>query len=72
MFSTYVPVIETSLSDFHKLTVAQMKATFHKQQPKVLNYRNYKFFNNDLFSNDLLHAIHLKGVSVGCKQFQDG
>ena len=22
------------------------------------------------FSNDLLHAIHLKGVNIGCKQFE--
>ena len=42
-------VIETGLSDFHKLTVTVMKSKFQKQSPKILNYRNYKYFDNDLF-----------------------
>ena len=42
-------VIETGLSDFHKLTLTVMKSTFHKQVPKILSYRNYKHFNNSLF-----------------------
>ena len=71
LYFQHTSVIETGLSDFHKLTVTQMKATFHKQQPKILNYRNYKFFNNDLFVKDLLHVIHVKGVNIGCKLFED-
>ena len=45
----HTSVIETGLSDFHKLTLTQMKYTFQKQQPKILNYRNYKFYNNGKF-----------------------
>ena len=36
----HTSVSETGLSDFHKLTLTQMKSTFQKQQPKILNYRN--------------------------------
>ena len=30
-------VIETGLSDFHKMTITVMKATFEKLQPRVVN-----------------------------------
>ena len=40
-------VIETGISDFHKLTVTTMKSNFQKQEPIIFNYRNYKRFNND-------------------------
>ena len=49
LYFQHTSIIETGLSDFHKLTVTQMKAKFIKQKPKILNYRNYKFFNNDTF-----------------------
>ena len=34
-------VIDTGLSDFHKLTLTTMKASFQKQEPKILHYRNF-------------------------------
>ena len=50
-------VIETGLSDLHKLTVTTMKSSFQKQEPVTLNYRNYKYCYNDNLRNDLLHEI---------------
>ena len=47
-------VIETGLSDFHKMTVNVMKTFFEKLQPRVVNYRDYKYFENDKFSTNLL------------------
>ena len=47
-------VIETGLSDFHKLVVTVMKTTYKKSQPKIITYRNYKYFNNDSFREGLL------------------
>ena len=35
---------ETGLSDFHKMTLTVLKSFFAKQKPRVLNYRNNKFF----------------------------
>ena len=42
-------VIETSLSDFHKMTVTVLRAFFKKAEPKVRSYRDYKNFTNDNF-----------------------
>ena len=41
-------VIETGISDFHKLTITTLKSSFIKQQPKIFNYRNFKCFNNEM------------------------
>ena len=64
-------VIETGLSDFHRLTITVMRVNFQKQIPKVLNYRNYKLFNNELFRNDLLKEFSVLGFqNVSCKDFE--
>ena len=64
-------VIETGLSDFHRLTITVMRVNFQKQIPKVLNYRNYKLFNNELFRNDLLMEFSVLGFqNVSCKDFE--
>ena len=46
--------IETGLSDFHKLVVTVMKTTYKKLQPKIINYRRYKYFNNEKFREELI------------------
>ena len=64
-------VIETGLSDFHRLTITVMRVNFQKQIPKVLNYRNYKLFNNELFRNDLLMEFSVLGFqNVSCKDLE--
>ena len=50
-------VIKTGLSDFHRMTVTVMKATFEKLQPRVVNYRDYKYFENCRFRADLLSEL---------------
>ena len=42
-------VIETGLSDFHKMTVTVLRAFFKKAEPKVISYRDYKNVTNDNF-----------------------
>ena len=42
-------VIGTGLSDFHKMTVAGIKASFQKMKPKIITYRNYKLLSNELY-----------------------
>ena len=37
-------IIETGLSDFHKLTVTVLKSYFKKRKPKELIYRDFKNF----------------------------
>ena len=50
-------VIETGLSDFHRMTVTITKMTFQKLKPRIINYRDYKFFDNVRYRNDLLQEI---------------
>ena len=50
-------VIATGLSDFHRMTVTVVKATFEKLQPRVVNYRDYQYFENCRFRADLLSEL---------------
>ena len=45
--------IETGISDFHKLVVTVLKVFYKKQNPKIIQYRNYKTFNDQLFRMEL-------------------
>ena len=57
-------VYETGLSDFHKLTFSVIKKYFQKQKPKIIKYRDYKSFNNDLFRNEVVEKLPLPNISV--------
>ena len=48
-------VIETGLSDFHRMIVTVMKSTYQKLLPKIKSYRCYKKFDNDRFRECLSH-----------------
>ena len=50
-------VLETGLSDFHKMTVTIMKASFQRLQPRIINYRDYRRFQNDVFRAELLSEL---------------
>ena len=71
--------LETGLSDFYKLTVTVLKTFFKKQSPKVISYRNYKNFSNDLFLTDLINEVSsndilegdLNGFLDACKRSPD-
>ena len=56
-------VLETGLSDFHKMTVTIMKASFQRLQPRIINYRDYRRFQNDVFREELLSE--LLNVNIG-------
>ena len=49
--------IETGLSDFHKLTLSIMKVFYKKQKPIIINYRDYRNFDNDAFMNDVKEKV---------------
>ena len=46
-------VIETGLSDFHKMYIKVIKMYYCKQKPSIIHYRKFKDFNNDSFIKDL-------------------
>ena len=65
-------VIETGLSDFHKLTVTVMKMSFSKQEPKIFYYRDNKTFNDEHFRNDLKYVFNKRGLNnISCSEFED-
>ena len=45
-------VIKKSLYDFYS-----MKATFEKLQPRVVSYKDWKYFENDRFRADVLSEL---------------
>ena len=64
----------TGLSNFHKMTLTVLKPSFAKQKPRILNYRNYKFFNNTLFRDQVLNKLinlNLQISDKGLKHFKE-
>ena len=54
-------MIETELSDFHKMIVAVMKMHFLKMKPQVVSYQKYKEFHNKTFLDSLRHELDVQG-----------
>ena len=50
-------VIETGLSDHHKLTAVVMKSCVPKQAPALVVYRDFKKFNNSCFREELYEEL---------------
>ena len=50
-------VIETGLSDFHLITLTVMRKSLKKLKARVINYRSYKLFSNEVFREDLLGKL---------------
>ena len=45
--------IETGISDFHKMVIAVLKVFSKKQKQKIIQYRSYKIFDNQVFQKEL-------------------
>ena len=52
-FSNRNKVIETGLSDFHKMNITVLKMFFSKQKHETVFFRNYKKFDNSAFREAL-------------------
>ena len=53
---------------WHILTV--LKSSFVKQKPRLLNYRNYKFFNNTLFRDQVLNKLINSNLQISNKDLK--
>lgn len=42
--------IETELSDFHRIVLTVMKTSHYKLSPKIMKYRDCRYFSNERFS----------------------
>ena len=49
----HTKVIETGISDHHKMTITMFKSKFKKAKPNIITYRDYKNFDRDLFRKQL-------------------
>ena len=50
-------VIETGLSDFHKMSLTVMKVFYKKQKPNIITHRSYKHFDNEAFLTDIQNHL---------------
>ena len=55
-------VIETGLSDFHRMTISVFKMHFRKLPPKVISYRNFKNFENERFITFLQSTLESQNI----------
>ena len=64
-------VIETGLSDFHRMVLTTMKTSFERLKPRVINYRDYKSFENKLFREELLFELSNSALEKNADGFQE-
>ena len=56
-FQTKCVIIETGLSDFHGTTISVLKMHFRKLLPRVINYRDFKKFDNERFITYIILSV---------------
>ena len=57
-------VVETGLSDFHKMNATVMKTTFQKLDPKIIHYRDCRKYCKDSFREDLLSTLVMENINL--------
>ena len=60
-------VFKTCLSDFHMMVITESKMGFQKLKPHIVDYRDYKHFENEKFWSD----IHGCGSEKNLKCFKE-
>ena len=64
--------IETGLSDHHKMTLSVLRTFFRKKDPKIVNYRSYKKFNENLFRDELKNTLlNIDNANMNYDEFKD-
>ena len=55
--------IETSLSEFHKMSVAVLKSYLEKKEPKIISYRDFGKLSNNEFRTPILRYFATLHIS---------
>ena len=63
-------ILETGLSDHHKMTITVLKSYFSKQDPVTINYRDYKLFNKFTFQDELLNKFGSMFTNINYELFE--
>ena len=50
-------VVETGLSDFHRMIVTVMKTSFQRLLSKIRHYRDYSSYDNNIFRDSLFNEL---------------
>ena len=61
---------ETGLSDFHKMVVSVFKTSFKKQKPKIVTYRDYKYFDHEKFRKSFITCFST-GKNISYDTFEN-
>ena len=59
-------VIETDLSDVHRVTVTVMKTTSEKLKPSIIHCRDYRTLSSDKFLENLIFRLSTENITVDC------
>ena len=65
-------VIETGLPNFDLMTLTAMRKSFKKLKPRVINYKSYKHFSNEVSKESFLGKLSQQTLSIttmGLKSF---
>ena len=63
-------VVETGLSDFHRMIVTVMKTSFQRLPPKIMHYRDYSNYDNNMFCVSLFNELSkLKIEAIDLNKF---
>ena len=57
-------LIETGVSDFHKMTITIIKTTFEKLKPNIIHYRDCRKCSNDQFRENLIFHLSTENITV--------
>ena len=49
--------LETGLSDHHKMTITVLKRYFKKKDPVIIQYRDFKSFDEQIFRDDFIRQL---------------
>ena len=63
-------IVETGLSDFHKLTITVLKKYFKKKDPIIINYRDIKSFDGLKFREDIRNQLE-QNRELNMEEFKD-
>ena len=56
--------------DVHKMVVTVMETTYRKHEPRIVYYRDFKYFCNNSFKESLQKAIS-QNLGVGCDEIYE-
>ena len=57
--------MKTGKSDFHKTSLAVLKVFYTKLKPNITQYRRYKKFSSDAFTNGLQNIFFSTQFELG-------